>query len=249
MPSAFRRVVLLSIAVLSSAIAHAQAPVRVAIVGLVHGHVAGFLPQLPKHPEVQLVGISDPDPALRQKYAAEFHLDPKLFWPTEEAMIMGTHPQAVLVYTSVDDHRRAIEVAARFHVAVMVEKPLTISLDDALAIRRIAREQHVPVLVNYETTWYASNKAAHDELESGKLGPLRKLVVHDGHRGPAEIGVQHQLLQMLKQRPAGAMYHALRQAGGPRRIHNVDRVIEIEAGCWAVLPPFPASQLPCEPVG
>ena len=150
--------------------APAHAPARVAIVGLVHGHVAGFLPQLPKHPEVQLVGVSDPDASLRQEYAAEFHLDPKIFFPTEEAMIAATHPQAVLVYTSIAGHRPRDEVAARHHIAVMVEKPLTISLDDALAIRKVSRENNVPVLVNYETTWYASNKAAHDELEAGKLG-------------------------------------------------------------------------------
>jgi predicted dehydrogenase len=193
----------------AAAAAPAQTPVRVAIVGLVHGHVAGFLPQLPKHPEVQLVGVSDPDASLRQKYATEFHLDPKIFFPTEEAMIAATHPQAVLVYTSIAGHRPAIEVAARHHIAVMVEKPLTISLDDALAIRKVARENNVPVLVNYETTWYASNKAAHDELEAGKLGPLRKLVVHDGHRGPEEIGVQPEFLKILTDpqlNGAGALY-------------------------------------------
>ena len=38
----------------------------------------------------------------------------------------------------------------------MVEKPLTLSLEDALAIRRAAREHHIHVLVNYETTWYAT---------------------------------------------------------------------------------------------
>jgi glucose-fructose oxidoreductase len=205
---ACRRVLCLLIGTLTAA-AVAPAQTRVAIVGLEHGHVAGFLPQLPKHPEVQLVGVADPDPTLRQKYAAQFHLDPKIFFPTEEAMIEATHPQAVLVYTSVAGHRPAIEVAARHHIAVMVEKPLTISLDDALAIRKISREEHVPVLVNYETTWYASNKAAYDELEAGKLGPLRKLVVHDGHRGPAEIGVQPEFLKWLtdpQQNGAGALY-------------------------------------------
>jgi glucose-fructose oxidoreductase len=207
---AFRRGVSLSIALFTASLfAHAQTPVRVAIVGLEHGHVAGFLPQLPKHPEVQLVGISDPDAALRQKYAAQFHLDPKIFFPSEEAMIEAAHPQAVLVYTSIAGHRPAIEVAARHHIPVMVEKPLTISLEDALAIRKIANEEHVPVMVNYETTWYASNKSAYDTLESGKIGPLRKLVVHDGHRGPAEINVQPEFLKWLTdpaQNGAGALY-------------------------------------------
>src|SRR5208337_1581769 len=35
----------------------AQAPLRVAIVGLEHGHVEGFLQSLPQHSNVQLVGI------------------------------------------------------------------------------------------------------------------------------------------------------------------------------------------------
>ncbi len=208
MLAACRRALCLLIATLT-AVAAAPAQTRVAIVGLVHGHVAGFLDQLPKHSEVQLVGVSDPDATLRQKYAEHYHLDSKMFFPTEAAMLNATHPQAVLVYTSIAGHRPAIEEAARHHIAVMVEKPLTISLDDALAIRKISREENVPVLVNYETTWYASNRAAYDALESGKLGPLRKLVVHDGHRGPAEIGVQPEFLKILTDpqlNGAGALY-------------------------------------------
>ncbi len=189
--------------------AQSSASVRVAIVGLVHGHVSGLLDHLPSHRDVQLVGISDPDASLRQKYAAQYHLDPKLFFPTEAAMLDATHPQAVLVYTSIADHRAAIEEAARHHVASMVEKPLATTVEDALAIRKIAREQKVPVLVNFETTWYASNRAAHDELEAGKLGPLRKLVVHDGHKGPQEIGVQPEFLKWLTdpaKNGAGALF-------------------------------------------
>jgi glucose-fructose oxidoreductase len=203
-----RRVFCLLIATLAAAAA-APAQTRVAIVGLVHGHVSGFLDQLPSHTEVQLVGVSDPDAALREKYAEKYHLDPKIFFPTEDAMIEATHPQAVLVYTSIAGHRRVIEDAARHHIAVMVEKPLATTFPDAQAIRRISQENHVPVLVNYETTWYASNKAAYDELEGGKLGPLRKLVVHDGHKGPAEIGVQPEFLQWLtdpQQNGDGALF-------------------------------------------
>jgi glucose-fructose oxidoreductase len=184
-------------------------PVRVAIVGLVHGHVSGLLDQLPAHSDVQLVGLSDPDARLRDKYAAKYHLANSLFFPTEAAMLEATHPQAVLVYTSIAGHRAAIEEAARRHIASMVEKPLATTLEDAVAIRQISREQHVTVLVNYETTWYASNRAAYQELEAGRLGPLRKLVVHDGHKGPKEIGVDPEFLSWLtdpQQNGAGALF-------------------------------------------
>lgn len=185
------------------------APLRVAIVGLVHDHVAGFLGQLPKHSEVQLVGIAEADPALVAKYEKRNGLAPDLFFPNADAMIQARHPQALLVYTSIAGHRPAIETAGKYGLAVMVEKPLTISLDDALAIRRIAREKHIQVLVNYETTWYSSNRAAYDEVENGHLGPIRRVMVHDGHEGPKEIGVSPDFFKWLTdpaQNGAGAMY-------------------------------------------
>ena len=152
------------------AVQASEAPLRVAIVGLEHGHVDGFLHSLPSHSTVQLVGIADADPALFAKYRAKYGLSETLFFKSMANMIEVRRPQAVLVYTSVGEHRHAIEIAAQYGVSVMVEKPLTISLDDALAIRRTARHYHIHVLVNYETTWYASNRAAYNELERGGSG-------------------------------------------------------------------------------
>jgi len=184
-------------------------PLRVAIVGLEHGHVEGFLSQLPKHPDVELVGIADADPTLWSKYGKKYSLADTLFYKSMANMIERCHPQAVLVYTSIGEHRHAIEIAAQYGVSVMVEKPLTISAEDAIAIRKIANEHHIQVLVNYETTWYASNRAAYDELKNGKLGDVRRVVVHDGHQGPQEIGVPPEFLNWLidpEQNGAGALY-------------------------------------------
>jgi len=55
-------------------------------------------------------------------------------------MISETHPAAVLVYTSIVDHRTAIETAARHGISAMVEKPLATTLVDAITIRQAARE-------------------------------------------------------------------------------------------------------------
>ena len=196
------------IAPLASAQAQSPAPTRVAIVGLVHDHVRGFLHNLPAHPDITLVGISEPDAALRQKFIASTHLPANLFFPTEAAMLASTHPQAILVYTSIAGHRAAIEQAAPLHIAAMVEKPLATTVEDALAIQALSQKYNVPVLTNYETTWYASNTAAHDILAAGKIGDLRKLVVHDGHQGPKEIGVSPDFFAWLtdpKLNGAGAL--------------------------------------------
>jgi glucose-fructose oxidoreductase len=189
--------------------AQTPTPIRVAIVGLVHGHVQGFLHNLPSHPEIALVGISEPDAALRQHYIDSTHLPANLFFPTEAAMLQSTHPQAILVYTSTAGHRAAIEQAAPLHIAAMVEKPLATTVEDALAIQAIAQKYNIPVLTNYETTWYASNTEAANILADGKIGDLRKLVVHDGHQGPKEIGVGPEFLSWLtdpKQNGGGALF-------------------------------------------
>lgn len=187
----------------------ANRPVRVVIVGLVHGHVMGFLPALAKSTDAQLVGIVEPDTALAGRYAARYHLAQNLFHTDLEQTLTSQHPDAVLVYTTILDHRRVVEAAARHGIASMVEKPLATTMDDALAIQRAAREHHVQVLVNYETTWYASNAEVLGAIGAGKLGTVRKVVVHDGHEGPKEIGVGPEWLPWLtdpKQNGAGALF-------------------------------------------
>lgn len=184
-------------------------PLRVAIVGLAHDHVVGFLTQLPQHHEVELVGIAEADSNLIDKYKKKFGLAETLFFKSEANMVEVRHPQAVLVYTPIAEHRNAIGIAAQYGVSSMVEKPLTISLEDALAIRKIARDHHVHVLVNYETTWYPSNRAAYNDVRDGRIGPIRRVVVHDGHEGPKEIGVSPEFLNWLTdpaQNGAGALY-------------------------------------------
>jgi glucose-fructose oxidoreductase len=192
----------------------AEAPIRVAIVGLVHGHVKGFLSALPGNQAATLVAIVEPQEALAKEYAAKYHLDGKLFYTDLEKMLVEQHPDAVLVYTTIAYHRKVIEAAARHGVSSMVEKPLATTLEDALAIRAVARdasqhERSVHVLVNYETTWYASNKEVIAQAAADKLGDLRKVVVHDGHEGPKEIGVGPEWLPWLTdpaQNGAGSLF-------------------------------------------
>jgi glucose-fructose oxidoreductase len=172
-------------------------PLRVVIAGLVHGHVEGFFANSIDRPEIRVIGISDPDRSLFERYAAQFKLDSSLYHSDLEEMLRATKPQAVLVYSSTFDHRKIMELCARHHIPVMMEKPLAVSLEDAQAIARAAREGNVQVLVNYETSWYPSNHAAYDLVHAGAIGDIRKVVVHDGHQGPKEIGVGPEFLNWL----------------------------------------------------
>lgn len=184
-------------------------PIRVVIAGLVHGHVEGFLKNSAHRPDVLIVGISDPDRSLFDRYATQFSLDPSLYHADLEEMLTTTKPQAVLIYSNTFDHRKIVELCAKHHISVMMEKPLATTLQDAKAIEQAAHESNIQVLVNYETSWYRSNHAASQLVHSGAIGDIRKVVVHDGHQGPKEIGVSAEFLSWLSDpnlNGAGALF-------------------------------------------
>lgn len=172
-------------------------PLRVAIVGLVHGHVHGFLGQYQHRTEIEIVGVVEPDSKLRAAAATRYGFQAAQMFGDLDDMIGKVRPQAVLVYTNTYDHRRVVEICARHGVHVMMEKPLAVSLEDALAMQKAAQAGKIHVLVNYETSWYRSNHAAYDLAHDGSLGEIRKVVVHDGHKGPKEIGVEPEFLSWL----------------------------------------------------
>ncbi|MFL6448405.1 MAG: Gfo/Idh/MocA family protein [Bryobacteraceae bacterium] len=192
-----------------------SAPLRVGIVGLVHGHAGGFLgggALVPAgaalhRPDVQVVGVAEPDRALFDRYAKRLGLHNDLYFSNLDEMISRAHPQAVLVFTNTFDHTDVVKQCARRGVHVMMEKPLAVSYRDALAIADAARSGKIHVLVDYETTWYASNKAAYDLLQGGGLGEPRKFVAHDGHDGPFHM--QPEFVKWLsdpKLNGAGALF-------------------------------------------
>jgi predicted dehydrogenase len=173
-------------------------PVRLAIIGLVHDHVGGMLPSLAGRRDVQLVGIVEPDQKLAASYAGRFHLDPKLFFPTLDALRAAVNVQAVATFTSTYDHRRVVETCAPLGIDVMMEKPFAVSMDDARAMAAAAAKGGIQVIVNYETTWYPSTQGAHAFVDGRRgIGEIRKIVVHDGHQGPASIGCSPAFLEWL----------------------------------------------------
>src|SRR5881392_334530 len=174
-----------------------DARLRVALAGLVHGHSFGFFDQFQHRTDLQVVGIAEADHQLTEQFAKRYGLPRGIFFSDLEEMLKKTHPQAVLAYTNTFDHRRVVEICARHGVPVMMEKPLAVSLEDARAIERAAREAKIQVLVNYETTWYRSNQAAYDLTHEDAIGEIRKIVVHDGHHGPKEINVGPEFLAWL----------------------------------------------------
>jgi predicted dehydrogenase len=178
--------------------AQAKEPVHFAIYGLSHDHAGGFIPRTRGREDIELVGIIEPRQDLVARYAQRFHLDTNLFCASLEELVARTNVQAVATFTSTFEHRHVVELCASKGIHVMMEKPLAVNMKHARAIEAAAKKGKVQIVVNYETTWYPGNQAAYALVhEEHAVGDLRKLVIHDGHRGPKEIGCSADFLAWL----------------------------------------------------
>ena len=174
-----------------------KAALKVGVVGLTHTHVHWILGREDRG-DIEIVGIVEPNQDLAQRYMKQHNMSMDLVYPTMEAMVKAVDVEAVTAFGSIYEHLKVVEFFAPKGIHVMVEKPLAVSLDHARKMKALAEKHNIQLLSNYETTWYATNHKAYELVHQDNLvGDLRKIVVHDGHRGPREIGVNEEFLEWL----------------------------------------------------
>jgi len=169
---------------------------KVGIAGLNHDHINGILTEYTKG-KVNIVGIAEPSKYLQEKYRKKFHLPDSLFFDDLKAMVAARKPDIVLGYNAAANHVDIVEVCEPLGIPVMVEKPLAATLAQAKRMEALADKYHANILTNYETTWHPSLQEAYNIINKDSIGVIRKMVVHDGHQGPVEIGASAEFLSWL----------------------------------------------------
>jgi scyllo-inositol 2-dehydrogenase (NADP+) len=170
---------------------------KVGVARVTHGHVWDVI-EANKRGQVKVVGIYEPDQQLAEKYTGQFGIDPRQVFSDLAEMIEQTHPEAVAAYGSIYEHLGVVEACAPAGVHVMVEKPLAYSMEHGRKIGELAAKHGIQVVTNYATSWFPSFHAAYDVVhEQKQVGEIRKVVIHDGHMGPREIGCSEEFLEWL----------------------------------------------------
>lgn len=170
---------------------------RLAIAGLTHGHAHWVFQAAKRGDTFEIVGIAEPDRDLARRYVEQYGLSMDLVHADLATMLDKVKPVGVMGYGSVANHIDIVRAAAPRGIHVMVEKPLSVSLSDAREMAALAHEHNIHLLTNYETTWYPTVAKTQSLLADGAIGPLRKAVFHDGHKGPKEIDVGAEFLDWL----------------------------------------------------
>jgi predicted dehydrogenase len=173
------------------------APLRLALIGMAHGHVEGLLWQDSRRDDFDIVGIWEPDDQLFERLATKYAIDRSLRRGSLEGMLDDAKPEAASVMTSIRLHLQAVEACAPRGIHLLIEKPLAFSAADARRMADLAAAHRVHVLTNFETSWYASVREAARLVDSGEMSPIRRMVFRHGHKGPVEIGCSAEFLAWL----------------------------------------------------
>jgi predicted dehydrogenase len=197
MRQTFIFLLLIILAINSCLAQESKKPFRIGVAGLTHGHVNGILNRA-HDGDIEIVGIAEADRALAERLLNRYKLPLSLLYSSLDEMIEKAKPEAVTAFASTYDHLAVVKACAPRGIHVMVEKPLAVSLEHAKQIQQLAAKNSIYVLTNYETTWYGSNLELNELfIESQPFGAIRKMVIHDGHEGPKEIGVGNEFLTWL----------------------------------------------------
>lgn len=175
----------------------AQKPIRLAVAGMSHGHIS-FILKRPDKGDFELVGVCESNRELTNELALKYHLKPELIYADLVKMLDEVKPDAVVAFGSVFDHLAVVEACAPRHIDVMVEKPLAVNMKHAGRMAQLAKKYQIHLLTDYETSWYPTTAQCMKlALEDHFVGTLRKVVIHDGHKGPKEIGCDTYFLEWL----------------------------------------------------
>src|SRR5688572_804463 len=110
-----------------------------------------------------------------------------------------TRCQAVIVATPPDCHAGACETALSRRLPVMVEKPFTLQLSEAVRIVCLAERQQVPLLVAQNYRYMRAYRTARRVIAEGSLGRIG-LVVCQYYRPP------HDMAQYLTRLPNNVLW-------------------------------------------
>jgi phthalate 4,5-cis-dihydrodiol dehydrogenase len=145
--------------------------VRVGIVGL-GGGASDMIPAFVHHPHIALAAAADIDQGQLEKFRGEFQVETYL---SAEGLCDSPHVDVVYIATPNQFHIEHALTALERSKHVLVEKPMTLTLDDADLMIQAAKRRGVQLMVNVKHSFDPHIRAIREIVRSGELGRLRML--------------------------------------------------------------------------
>ncbi|MGI5499914.1 Gfo/Idh/MocA family protein [Lentzea sp. CA-135723] len=152
------------------------APVlRLAVAGAAHPHVSYVLDELALRTDVQLVGVSDPDPSLARSLGVPAYRD-------HLSLLAAERPDVVAVAGIYSERGAVVADSLRAGAHVLADKPLCTKLSSLDDIARAQDETGRSVSLLLEKRGHPGTLAARSLLAEGTLGALTLVAASAPHK-------------------------------------------------------------------
>ena len=125
-----------------------------------------------QHPHIALTAAADIDTGQLEKFRSEFQGET---YPSAQALCDNPHVDVVYIATPNQFHIEHALTALEQGKHVLVEKPMTLTLDDADVMIQAAKRHGVQLMVNVKHSFDPHIRKIREIVQSGELGRLRML--------------------------------------------------------------------------
>ena len=161
----------------------ASRKLRVGIIGtgwIAESHIRQYV----KFPDVEVVAMADLIPGKCQKFCEKMDVDYTNihFYPDHKSMLENEKLDAVSVCTYNATHAVCTIDSLRAGVNVLLEKPFTVTLDEAVAIMKAEKETGKLLTIGFQPRMDPNMQQIKKIVESGELGEIYYIQTGGGRR-------------------------------------------------------------------
>lgn len=160
---------------------------KVAGISFDHMHMGDLLRQVSEHPQAEIVGICDDNPANAEgvaRVSQNFSLAPEHVFSDYARCLETTQPDIVILCPATARHGEFVEKIAPFGVNVLVEKPFAATLPEADAMIAAMQGSGKTMVINWPLAWYPPHVTSKRLIDEGVIGEVIEVHYYDGNRGP-----------------------------------------------------------------
>lgn len=155
--------------------------IKVGIIGtgwIAEAHVANYL----RCPDVEIVAAADLIPGKAEKFCKDNGIEGVRLYPDHKSMIDAEELDAVSVCTYNRTHAECTIYALEHGVNVLLEKPMCVTLDEAVAICRAEKASGKILSIGFQPRFDENMKMVKKIVESGELGDVYYIQTGGGRR-------------------------------------------------------------------
>jgi len=155
--------------------------IKIGIIGtgwIAESHVMSFLVQ----PDVEIVALADLIPGKAEKFKEKYKVEGARCYPSHKELIDNEELDGVAVCTYNTQHLEPTVYALEHGIDVLLEKPFTVTLEEAEEICRVEKKTGKFVTVGFQPRYDANMQMIKKIVDSGVLGKIYYIQTGGGRR-------------------------------------------------------------------